>query len=189
MNAIQTQKLLEESLLAAYMGFIPEADVPLDRFIEHGGWLLGQARCTDWEAFLRELDAEASRILVQQPRLSAQLVLLATFLRHPPAALPDAVYREVKFGAFFAAKAPGALLADKTAVVEKVLERHGNPFRRYCGSKQLAWDALAPASLADLEGGGRGVRGTGRVWQKEGRPRGADRRARNRVCPPALAAQ
>jgi hypothetical protein len=137
---------LENSLLQAYMGFIRETEMPLERFVSHGGWLLEQSRVS--ARLSGRLLRKSKHLGSVHPRLAGQLHLLAAFLANPPAEIPATVLRETAFSAYFVLNAPGALIADQAAVVETALRMHGPSLRKFCRTRRLTWDVLDPRQAA-----------------------------------------
>lgn len=137
---------LENSLLTAYMGFIRDPELPVERFVNHGGWLLEQSRIS--VPLPQRLLEKALRTAPVHPHLAGQLNLLAAFLGDPPEDAPGTTLREAAFAGYFVLNAPGALLADHAAVLESTLRVHARVFKRFCRSRQLPWDPTAPQQAA-----------------------------------------
>jgi hypothetical protein len=137
---------LENNLLTAYMGFIRESEMPLERFVSHGGWLLEQSRISPLHS--EKLIQKALEVEPLHPRLAGQLHLLAAFLADPPAETPATALRDSAFAGYFVLEAPGALVADHAAVVETTLQIHGRTLKKFCRARQMPWDPFAPKQAA-----------------------------------------
>jgi hypothetical protein len=142
----RSEDSLENSLLQAYMGFIRESEMPMDRFVSHGGWLLEQSRVSS--RLSGRLLRKSKHLGSVHPRLAKQLQLLATFLADPPSDAPATLLRETAFAAYFVLNAPGALIADHAAVVETALQMHGSVLRRFCRLRRLPWTEPDPRQAA-----------------------------------------
>ncbi len=138
--------------LSSYMNYVSEEGLNLDRFVEHGGRILGpdEARgLADGSDDLREKISDVRRA---HPLLARQLEFLASFFEAAPPDVSEDVRNETIFALLYAAKdmdmmpddMPEVGYLDDAAVTESVLSRHADVFAEYCATHDLEWAALKP---------------------------------------------
>ena len=138
--------------LASYMSYVSEEGLNLDRFVEHGGRMLGPVEARGLADGFDDLREKISDVRRAHPLLARQLEFLAGFFEANPPHASDAVRNETIFALLYAAKdmdmmpddMPEVGYLDDAAVTESVLWRHGNVFEEYCATRNLEWSALKP---------------------------------------------
>ena len=138
--------------LASYMNYVSREGLNLDRFVEHGGRLLGREETANLVAELDHLREKIAGLRGQHPQLARQLDFLVRFFETSPQATPDKVRNETIFALLYAAKdadlmpddMPEVGYLDDAAVVESVLSRHAEIFGHHCAAHDLEWAALQP---------------------------------------------
>ncbi|MGB8465548.1 MAG: YkvA family protein [Terrimicrobiaceae bacterium] len=147
-----TPKPREGSLLAAYMTYVSNEGINLERFVEHGGRLLTREDATGLAAGLAHLRDKTNSLRGENPRLGRQLDFLERFFKSAPADVPEAVRNETFFALLYAVKdvdlmpddMPGVGFLDDAAVTEVVLSRNAREFERFCAVNDIEWAALKP---------------------------------------------
>ncbi len=138
--------------LAAYMTYVSDEGLNLDRFIEHGGRMLGPGEAASLIEGLANLHDKIVAIRRVHPQLARQLEFLVGFFKACSPDLPDRVRNETVFALLYAAKdmdlmpddMPEVGYLDDAAVVESVLSRHAGVFEAYCIAHDIEWAALKP---------------------------------------------
>jgi uncharacterized membrane protein YkvA (DUF1232 family) len=138
--------------LEDYMIYLSEGGVDFDRFVEHGGRMLGRNEPASLADGLPDLREKIKALRDEQPRLARQLEFLANFFESDPAHMPINVRNETAFALLYAAKdmdlipdeMPGAGYLDDAAVVENVLARHAKVFEQHCGAHGIEWGVMKP---------------------------------------------
>jgi len=141
--------------LASYMNYVSEEGLNLDRFVEHGGRMLGSADAASLKDGLADLHEKISTLRAEHPQLALQLEFLVDYFETNPWNPADKVRNETIFALLYAAKdvdlmpddMPEVGYLDDSAVVESVLARHCDTFEQFCASKDIDWIALKPASV------------------------------------------
>ena len=139
--------------LASYMNYVSDEGLNLDRFVEHGGHLLGREEAASLGGELDDLREKIAGLREEHPLLARQLEFLAGFFENNPHGLADAARNETIFALLYAIKdadlmpddMPEVGYLDDAAVTESVLSRHAEFFERYCAAHDLEWAALRPA--------------------------------------------
>lgn len=150
-ETMKNPKPREGSLLAAYMIYVSDEGIDLDRFVEHGGRLLKREDFTGLASGLADLREKIASLRGEHPKLGRQLEFLADFFASDPTSVP-AVRNETDFALLYAVKdmdmtpddIPGVGYLDDAAVAEVVLARHAEIFERHCAAHDLEWAALKP---------------------------------------------
>ena len=140
--------------LAAYMNYVSDEGLNLDRFVEHGGRMLGPNEPAGLTGDLTVLGEKIDGLREKHPQLARQLAFLAGYFETNPWNPPDNVRNETIFALLYAAKEmdlmpddmPEVGYLDDAAVVESVLARHADTFERYCAARDLDWTALKPTT-------------------------------------------
>ena len=138
--------------LASYMNYVSEEGLNLDRFVEHGGRLLGREEAANLIGELDHLREKIASLRSDHPQLARQLDFLAGFFESNPQSQPEKVRNETIFALLYAAKdadlmpddMPEVGYLDDAAVTESVLSRHAEIFERHCAAHDLEWAALKP---------------------------------------------
>ena len=138
--------------LASYMNYVSREGLNLDRFVEHGGRLLGREETASLIGELDRLREKIAGLRGAHPQLARQLDFLVSFFESSPHSPPEKVRNEVIFALHYAAKdadlmpddMPEVGYLDDAAVVESVLSRHAEIFERHCAAHDLEWAALRP---------------------------------------------
>ena len=141
--------------LASYMNYVSDEGLNLDRFVEHGGRMLGPEEASGLTDGLVDLREKISTIRKEHPLLARQLEFLAAFFEGNPPHVPDKARNETIFALLYAAKdmdlmpddMPEVGYLDDAAVVASVLSRHAEVFERHCAAHDIEWAALKPKSL------------------------------------------
>ena len=142
----------KNAALAAYMNCEAEEGLDLDRFVEHGGRMLGLADSAALNNSLADLQQKISTLSNQHSNLARQLEFLISFYQAEPPNLPDKVRNETIFALLYAAKEadlvpdtePGVGYLDDAAVTDSVLSRHAGVFEIHCAYHRIDWEALKP---------------------------------------------
>ena len=140
--------------LAAYMNYVSDEGLNLDRFVEHGGRMLGPNESDDLTRGLADLREKINALRDKHPQLARQLEFLVDYFETNPWNPPDKVRHETIFALLYAAKdmdlmpddLPEVGYLDDAAVAESVLARHAETFERYCAAKDIDWTAMKPAT-------------------------------------------
>jgi uncharacterized membrane protein YkvA (DUF1232 family) len=143
--------------LAAYMNYVSEQGLNLDRFVEHGGRMLGPDEANGLTDGLADLLGKIDGLRDKHARLARQLEFLVDYFETYPWNQPDKVRNETIFALLYAAKdsdlmpddMPEVGFLDDAAVAESVLARHAGTFERYCAAKDLDWAAIQPGIPAN----------------------------------------
>jgi uncharacterized membrane protein YkvA (DUF1232 family) len=141
--------------LASYMNYVSEEGLNLDRFVEHGGRMLGPDEASGLTAGLVDLREKISDVRSEHPLLARQLEFLVDYFETNPWNESDKVRNETIFALLYAAKdmdlmpddMPEVGYLDDAAVAESVLTRHTETFERFCAAKDIEWAALKPARI------------------------------------------
>lgn len=140
--------------LASYMNYVSEEGLNLDRFVEHGGRMLGPDEAHGLTASLADLREKISAMRSEHPLLARQLEFLVDYYETNPWNQSDKVRNETIFALLYAAKdmdlmpddMPEVGYLDDAAVAKSVLSRHAETFERYCAAKDLDWTEVKPAT-------------------------------------------
>lgn len=138
--------------LAAYMNYVSDEGLNLDRFVEHGGRMLGPNESIDLTAGLADLCEKINSLRDKHPQLARQLEFLIGYFETNPWNQPDNVRNETIFALLYAAKdmdlmpdnLPEVGYLDDAAVAQSVLSRHAEFFERYCAAKDIDWATIQP---------------------------------------------
>ena len=139
--------------LASYMTYVSEEGINLDRFVEHGGRLLGPDDAESLTSNLADLHEKISAVRERHPRLAHQLsFLVELFYKAGPALEPETARNETVFGLLYALKEmdlmpddmPEVGFLDDAAVTEVVLSRNARVFEHYCVEHDIEWATLKP---------------------------------------------
>ena len=136
--------------LASYMNYVSEEGLNLDRFVEHGGHLLGREEAAGLTGELDILREKIAALRAGHPLLARQLEFLVTLFESAPHDMPEKARNETIFALLYTVKdsdlmpddMPEVGYLDDAAVVESVLARHAEIFERYCAALDLEWAAL-----------------------------------------------
>jgi len=142
-------------LLSAYMLYVADDGVDLERFVECGGRLVARGDSVLLSSGLTNLGEKIACIGDEHLRLARQLEFLADFVHAGAAAAPPTARNEALFALLYAATdsdlisdhLPGVGLADDEAVIDLVLTRHADVFERHCAARGLPWDSVKPRAL------------------------------------------
>ncbi|MEY4483385.1 MAG: hypothetical protein RL693_837 [Verrucomicrobiota bacterium] len=140
--------------LASYLNYVSDEGLNLDRFVEHGGRMLGPTDEAGLTAGLDDLREKISGLRDEHPQLARQLELLLGYFETNPWSPPEKVRNETIFALLYAAKdtdlmpddMPEVGYLDDAVVAESVLTRHAETFERYCAAKDIDWAELKPAT-------------------------------------------
>lgn len=147
--------------LADYLSFASGQGIDLERFVTHGGRLLGPDDCSELFAGITNLREKIRFLRGAHPRLGRQLEFLLEFFAADAAqptetvrVVPEVVRNEAAFALLYAVKdldlvpddMPGVGFLDDTAITEIVLARHAEVFGRYCSEHGMDWATLQPDS-------------------------------------------
>ena len=94
----------KNAALAAYMNCDAEGGLDLDRFVEHGGRMLGLADFVALNNSLADLRKKISTLSNQHSYLARQLEFLMSFYQANPPNVPDKVRNETIFALLYAVK-------------------------------------------------------------------------------------
>jgi uncharacterized membrane protein YkvA (DUF1232 family) len=137
-------------LLAAYMHYVSDEGINLDRFVEQGGRLLGREESA---SLAEEFPALREKIVLlrnELPHFARQLEFLADFFESDTAKEFEQARNETAFALLYAVKdndmmpdtMPGVGFLDDAAVAKVVLSRHAQAFERHCALNGLHWAAF-----------------------------------------------
>lgn len=140
--------------LASYLNYVSDEGLNLDRFVEHGGRMLGPTDEAGLTAGLADLRVKISKLRNEHPQLARQLELLMGYFETNPWSPPEKVRNETIFALLYAARdtdlmpddLPEVGYLDDAVVAESVLTRHAGAFERYCAAKGIDWAELKPAT-------------------------------------------
>ncbi len=143
--------------LAAYMNYVSDEGLNLDRFVEHGGRMLGPNESAGLTNGLADLGAKINSVRDKHPQLARQLEFLVGYFETNPWNQSDSVRNETIFALLYAAKdtdlvpddTPEVGYLDDAAVAESVLARHAETFARYCAAKDIDWATIKPETSAN----------------------------------------
>ena len=138
--------------LAAYLNYVSEEGLNLDRFVEHGGRMLGRNEPAGLADELPDLREKIKALRDEHPQLARQLEFLVGFFEANPPNQPDRVHHETIFALLYALKdmdlvpddMPEVGYLDDAAVAESVLARHADVFEQHCATRGIDWAALKP---------------------------------------------
>ena len=139
--------------LASYMNYVSDEGLNFDRFVEHGGRMLGPDESHGLTEGLYDLREKISAVRREQPLLARQLEFLVDYFVTNPWNQSDRVRNETIFALLYAAKdmdlmpddMPEVGFLDDAAVVASVLARHAGIFERFCAAKDIEWTVLKPS--------------------------------------------
>jgi uncharacterized membrane protein YkvA (DUF1232 family) len=142
--------------LASYINYASDEGLNLDRFVEHGGRMLGPADAAGLTSGLGDLREKVSAMRGEHPQLARQLELLISYFETNPWNPPEKVRNETIFALLYAAKdtdlmpddMPEVGYLDDIAVTESVLMRHAGTFERFCAAKGMNWAELKPSPVS-----------------------------------------
>lgn len=140
--------------LAAYMNYVSDEGLNLDRFVEHGGRMLGPHESASLTSGLVALGEKINSLRDKHPQLTRQLEFLVDYFETNPCNQPEKIRNETIFALLYAAKdmdlmpddLPEVGYLDDAAVAESVLARHAETFERYCAAKDIDWAAIQPGT-------------------------------------------
>ncbi len=142
--------------LAAYMNYVSDEGLNLDRFVEHGGRMLGPNESAGLTSGLADLGEKINSLRDKHPHLARQLEFLVGYFETNPWNQSDSIRNETIFALLYAAKdmdlvpddMPEVGYLDDAAVVESVLARHAETFALYCAAKDIEWATIRPEASA-----------------------------------------
>lgn len=142
------------SQLAAYMHYVSDEGINLDRFVEQGGRLLGREEAEGLRGDLAMPQEKIAAVSKDHPRLGRQLGFLANLIALNPKHLPDAARNETAFVLLYAVNEndmmpdsiPAVGYLDDAAIADVVFTRHAEILQRHCIAHSLDWAALKPES-------------------------------------------
>ncbi len=146
-------------LLTAYMLYVGDEGVDLERFVECGGRLVARGDSAFLAEGLTNLGHKIALVGDDHLRLARQLEFLADFVHAGASSAPSLARNEALFALLYAATdadlisdhLPGVGFVDDEAVTELVLTRHADLFERHCAARGLPWLAIKPRVLDDSE--------------------------------------
>ena len=139
--------------LAAYMHYVSDEGINLDRFVEQGGRLLGREESASLAGEFPAFREKIAVLRTEFPLLARQLEFLAAFFESDAATPFEQARNETAFALLYAVKdndmmpdtVPGVGYLDDAAVAKVVLSRHADVFERHCALHGIAWGTLIEA--------------------------------------------
>ena len=136
--------------LAAYMHYVSDEGINLDRFVEQGGRLLGSEEAASLAGEFPALREKINALRTELPLFARQLEFLAGFFESDTAKQTEQARNETAFALLYAVKdndmmpdtVPGVGYLDDAAVTKVVLSRHADVFERHCTVHGIAWSDL-----------------------------------------------
>jgi len=143
--------------LAAYMHYVSDEGINLDRFVEQGGRLLGREESASLNGEFPALRGKIDTLRTEFPLFARQLEFLTGFFASDTAKGSEQARNETAFALLYAVKdndmmpdsMPGVGYLDDAAVTKVVLSRHAEVFERHCARHGLTWSALIEGGTTD----------------------------------------
>lgn len=146
-------------LLSAYMLYVADDGVDLERFVACGGRLVARGDSAILASDLSNLGEKIACIGDEHLRLARQLEFLADFVHAATDGAPSEARNEALFALLYAAADTDLIAdhlpligyADDESVTDLVLIRHAHVFERHCAARGLPWSAVKPQALENSE--------------------------------------
>ncbi len=138
--------------LSAYMNYVSDEGLDLERFVEQGCRLLKTEDHAGLACEMAGVREKIATLRVEHPLLGRQLSFLADLIESDPSSLPEKARNEAAFALLYAAKdmdlmpddIPGVGYLDDAEITEIVLSRNSGIFERYCIDHGIEWEAVSP---------------------------------------------